>query len=172
MSEKLPSGHPDYHKTYYREHKKEIAAGKKERYQNDPEYRSMLLRISRERRESKRKLRETAKLKAAKKNHMKPVEYSISIGGIEVLIPMYSITQLAAKLGKTAQTIRLWEKKKYLPKASYRSSSGNRLYTDFQVKMIIAALAATLEEKEKLDLTCFSKHTREIWKNYPYGIEE
>lgn len=171
-TEKLPADHPGYHKQYYRAHRDEIAEKKKKKYETDSQYRKEILRRSRVRKAAQRQAREEAKATAKAKDPMEPKKHTVSIGGREITVLMYSISQLARCFGRTAQTVRLWEKKGHLPKATYRCNNGNRLYTEFQVKMLVAAYFAVIEEHERLVLSQFSKNASEIWKNYPYGIEE
>lgn len=161
-----------YFRQYYLDHKKEIAAKKKERYQNDPEYRAAIQDRNRKVRAFKKKKREEQKKKVEKKDPMKPKKFSVRIGGYERELSMYSSTQLAKMMGRSVQTIRLWERDEVLPKAIYRCNNNNRLYTEFQVKMLVAAMFDVVNECGRLKLKRFSEHTRAIWDNYPYGIEE
>jgi hypothetical protein len=177
MTEDKATADPDYHKNYYREHRQSIADSKKERYENDPEYRRSILQRAREKRAKDRKARMEAKAKQKRKDPMAPVVFSVYIGGEDRMVNMYSVTQLGLALDRKAQTIRIWEKKGILPKAIYRSTSGDRLYTELQVKLLASVFSGVIREYGKLAFTRisrtnFSKLAREIWSQYPQGIEE
>jgi DNA-binding transcriptional regulator YiaG len=162
----------EYFKRYYQEHKAEIAAKKKERYQTDPEYRAAIQERKRQTRLRRKREREAKKAKAKKKDPLAPKVFSVQIGGHDRELSMYSSTQLARMLGRSVQTIRLWEREGILPKAVYRCNNNNRLYTEFQVKMLVAAMFDVVNEHGRLKLKSFTEHARAIWDNYPYGIEE
>jgi DNA-binding transcriptional regulator YiaG len=161
-----------YFQQYYLDHKEKIAAKKKERYQKDPEYRAAIQDRNRKVRALKKKRREDRKKKASKKDPRRPKKFSVHIGGLERELSMYSSTQFARMVGRSVQTIRLWEREGILPKAVYRCNNNNRLYTEFQVKMLVAAMFDVVNEYGRLVLKPFSKYARAIWDNYPYGIEE
>lgn len=164
-----------YNREYYQKHKEEIKARRKEKYKTDPVYREILKRRSIER---KRQMKRPPKRKRESFKF-----FTIDVGGKEVTVKMYTITQLAKAMGRQVKTIRVWEKRGIFPAALYRSSggaSGIRLYTEFQIKMIIRIFRKTLiEEGEKgpemmahrIGQTKFPERIKKLWLDYPLGID-
>lgn len=54
-------------------------------------------------------------------------------------VEFFSIGSLATALNRSVQTVRRWERKGWLPKASFRTSGKkkDRLYTEVQIKGLI-----------------------------------
>ncbi len=175
--EKLSSDDPMYHQEYYQKHKKEIAERKARRYKEEPEYRFAILGRSRERRRKDAIKRKKKKKTAPPKDPMKPTNFKIFTGGREIETNMFTAGQLGLALERKTQTIRLWEKKGYLPEAMYRSTSGDRLYTELQLTLLTKAFAEMIRKHgrkafTRIGSTEFPTIAKEIWQNYPLGIEE
>lgn len=99
---------PTRFQVWYEENKTKISRKRRKRYKADPKYRERVLEYTRSYREAKRK---TAKPR-----------------------PGYSVTEAAVLIGRTAQTIRDWEKRKLIPRV--RDERGYRRYTKQQVSLL------------------------------------
>lgn len=51
-------------------------------------------------------------------------------------VELFTIGALASELGRENQTIRLWEKQGKIPEATYRTETGQRLYSKGQIEAI------------------------------------
>lgn len=63
----------------------------------------------------------------------KPV--SATINGVE--FDLYPISALAFSAGRSPTTLRMWEKDKILPKATFRTKSNKRLYHPLQIALVV-----------------------------------
>jgi len=167
---------PSYNARYYSENREALLEKKRTRYQEDPEYRERILTAARER---KRILSEERKKeKALNKGKEKPLWFSLEIGGEEIPVKMFTSGQLSKRLGRKSQTVRVWEKRGLIPEAIYRSAAKDRLYTEFQVNLILQAYDRAEEEfgekavTHRISSTSFFGAVRKIWEDYPNGIEE
>lgn len=52
-------------------------------------------------------------------------------------ITMFTIGELARRLGRDVQTVRGWERRGVIPVARYRSLTNQRLYTEEQISAIV-----------------------------------
>jgi len=89
---------------------------------------------------------------------------------------MFTLGEVAKALGKSASTLRVWEHRGWLPKASYRTpppkgeqipgktSRGRRLYTLVQVEFLLEAMEQfNIYEINHGDWDGFRKHIRNNW---------
>jgi len=164
-----------YFAKYYAEHREKMLEKKKARYRDDPDYRARIQENSRAR---KRALaEEKKKLGINKKKKEKPIWFRVQVGDEEVPVRMYTAGQLARRLGRKTQTVRVWEKRGIIPEAIYRSTSKDRLYTELQVKLIINAydlaeeMYGTNAVSNRIGSTNFSENVWKVWKDYPLGIK-
>ena len=99
---------PTRFQVWYEENKRTISRNRRKRYKTDSAYRERVLNHTRVYR------------KAISKTH-KPR-------------PGFSVTEAAIRIGRTAQTIREWEKHKLIPKT--RDDRGYRRYTSSQIALL------------------------------------
>ena len=52
-------------------------------------------------------------------------------------VELFTIGELADRLDRQRQTIRKWERDGRIPKATFRSKSGQRLYTQAQIDAVV-----------------------------------
>jgi hypothetical protein len=77
----------------------------------------------------------------------KPKRYTVSVGEKDVEILMFTIGALAAALGKSTQSVRLWEKNKVIPECTFRDDRGRRMYTEHQLRAIVHVFDKHMHEK-------------------------
>lgn len=164
---------------WYEKNKEDIARKRQERYENDPEYREKAIARSRFHYWNKQRknsvpqpvdmddivLESTRAIPVQIENPM-DARY-----GTAIEVPVFNAGELGKLLERSAQTIRLWERRGVIPKAFWRDGRGYRLYTQDQV-------IAFLECKHLLDLpmrniedSVFSKELTEAWEDMPDGVK-
>jgi hypothetical protein len=89
---------------------------------------------------------------------------------------MFTIGQLAIAVNRKPVTIRMWESRGWIPKATYRtpapktaqipnkSVKGRRLYSRTQVEFLLEAIQTFKLDTAQADWAGFANHTS---KNYP-----
>lgn len=117
-----------YFQRYYEENKEEINEKRRERYQNDPDYRARSLEASKRYRERKRKKGRVrvARLRAAK-------EYRTGDGA---KIKLYSVGVFATFIGRSAQSLSHWEKRGIMPDTPFRDTRGYRLFSRGMMEVV------------------------------------
>lgn len=129
-----PSDRSEYHRKYWQENKKRISKRRRERYQNDPEYRARHLEQTRKSRERKRQEEADKRLerdrKMSEKRH-KGEELKrprlMKIKGKPTAC--YSTSALARYIARSNETIRRWLTMGVLPGVSYVDDSGHYWFT-------------------------------------------
>jgi hypothetical protein len=149
-------------KKWYEENKVPFNEKRRNRYNTDPEYRQYVLEMNKKNREKRQKERfkEDRERKKAVKIVASPSwkEFESDEGK-----PMLTIGALAKALGRSTQSIRLWEKHGVIPVTPHRNARGDRLYTPEQVLDLYKTLKDTkdLERVEtKTDLTPISSKVK------------
>lgn len=142
-------------KGWYEEHGKTLNADRRARYNTDPEYREQVLETNRKARERKRQEALVEKLAQAEAITLTPKAKAWK----ETLIPTkrgeirtFSIGALARALGRSVQAIRIWERKKLIPRPSLTNAKGDRLYTADDVANIhniLTELGKLGDERER-----------------------
>jgi len=125
---RVMANRPGYFQGYYKENKEEILQKRKERYQNDPDYREKVLQSSRDYRRNQRK---DPRVKT--RRFQKPIE-GVSADGTGVRL--HSVGALAILLQRSVQAINHWQKKGLLPDTPYRDSREFRFYTPAMMQAI------------------------------------
>jgi hypothetical protein len=165
-----------YFAKYYEENREAVLDKKKERYKNDPEYRNKIKEASKARRQALAEEKKRLGIPRKKKGDS-PLWFRIQVGNEEVPVRMYTVGQLAKRLGRKPQTIRVWESNGLIPEAMYRNTAKDRLYTELQIKLILAAydlaeeMYGVQKVSNRIGETNFSKNVWAIWEKYPLGIE-
>lgn len=171
-------GSMEYGKQYYQDNRKDLLEKKRQRYRNDTEYREKIQTAARE-----RKRRITAERREARKDEdfvakrkERPIWFTIEINGVDTPVRMHTSGQLAKRLGRLPQTMRVWEKRGILPEALYRNAAKDRLYTEVQVSGIVAAYDEAEERfgtalvSYRISSTNFAELVAEFWKQHPLGV--
>ena len=109
-----------YNHDYYQEHRDGISQHKKDRYQNDPEYRAKMLKNAKK---NRRKAGEAP-------DSMEPT--IVYIGDIPV--QAFPIGTVAYMVNSSVSRLKSWEYKGILPEPTIESSK--RMYLPHQVKLI------------------------------------
>jgi hypothetical protein len=105
-------------------------------------------------------------------NGAAPVVYKIN--GVDR--PMFSVGKLAKALGKKTDTLRIWEYKGWIPRATYRTPpprgeqlpgapvKGRRLYSQEQVDFLIDAVETfKINDRSNPDWVGFKSHIKNHW---------
>jgi len=121
-----------YNREYYRKNKEKILQRKKQRYENDPDYRERVKKARQRQLQREKIARRKRDTPRRTEKPPKPMKVTLPNGDVAVA-HMRKRGQFAHMLGMSAQTIRKWEKDNILPRASYKTSGGHSLYTNDQV---------------------------------------
>jgi DNA-binding transcriptional MerR regulator len=120
---------------WYEDNRERWNSARRNRYQNDPDYRKRVLaqnQASREKRRCEQGIDAQAQAQAQKTDPGEAwMEYEDAEGQIWL-----TIGALARALGKSVKTLRLWESKGWIPEATQRTGKGERLYTPEQILAI------------------------------------
>lgn len=169
----------EYQESYYQKKRADILARRKERYASDPEYRVKALQRAAEQklRRKKAKAKEAPTRETKIKGVLPAKTFEVNVGGAAIQVSMMSGGQLARRLGKSIQTIRMWEKKGILPAAMYRDPKSNaRLYTEDQVEALVVAMKeaskadGAMVVRERIASSSFPKRAKDIWERWPVGV--
>lgn len=166
-----------YQKQYYLENRERLLLKKADRYRKNPEYREAALRRSRERKQILKEEREKKReLHGRRRGPVKPKPFDVKMGSVMLEVVMMSGGQLAKRLGRKTQAIRVWEQKGILPEAMYRDPrTGARLYTEDQVKALVAAYQKAVDgfgrfAETRISRTSFPADAQEIWRRWSTGV--
>jgi len=116
---------PGYYEKWYGENKEEIAEKRKNRYENDPDYKRKVLKRSSDYRERQRSVSQVRIPR-----HQRPRIFVID----DVKIPLYSIGAFASYINRSVQSINHWETNKLLPRTPYRV--GERQFRYYTAEMM------------------------------------
>lgn len=173
-----PEKRKKHNATYYQKNKEKIKAARNQRYLEDPDYKYRILATSKAA-QKRRAIERRAMLKEQYLRAETPSVYRVLLpDGREIQTEMLTTSQLAMRIQRQAQCVRVWEKMGLLPKAMYRSLQNARLYTLFQVEMICRYydLQVLRYGKQKvmnrISTTDFFDRVHNLWKWFPYGVEE
>ena len=141
-----------YNRDYYLKNKESISKRKKTRYQTDPEYRKAAL-------ERRAQQRIDEKEERGKHKHLHPAARPpkrmkiILKDGTSRVTDMYSLGQVAYRMGISPITLRKWESQKILPVSAYRSKGGHRLYTQDEFEIILRVYKQHSAANERWSIT-------------------
>lgn len=138
---------------YYYRNREKILQKKKERYINDNLYRERVKELSTE---SNKRRNELKKLMKNSEKLRKKYWRKFNVKG--EVIEFCRINYLAKNIGRTTQTVRLWEKSGMLPKAVIYKN--NRYYSKYQFELIVKFW----EKYGKEDLYKFFNEVRKNWR--------
>lgn len=101
----------------------------------------------------------------------KPKKFTIKVGGEDREVDMFTAGALANAVGRSAQTIRLWEKNGTIPKSLFRDSRGRRLYTEDQIRMVVWCFEqGAAEGAFSWADSGIPQRVREYWDQMPEGV--
>lgn len=119
---------PGYYDEWYQENRKSLSERRKEKYEQDPEYREKILKRSAEYRERQR---DVTQVRIPR--HQKPRIFNYD--GVD--IPLYSIGAFAGYINRSVQSINHWEKGGLLPRTPYRvGERGFRYYSAEMMEVV------------------------------------
>jgi len=164
----------EYYEGYYEEKKDDIAAKRKEKYENDSDYRQKVIDRSRKYREEQRQSRPRARIP----KHAKSKRYETGDGGT---IDLFSVGSFALGVGRSVQCINHWEREGILPRTPYRQKQGseeNPRWFRYYTREMAAAVRKVVGEKGRLDPPIIPDKIRKkivaLWKKQgvPVGCED
>lgn len=135
-------GRKTYNRSYYEDHRAEIAERRRQKYSEDEEYRQRRLEAARKYRERKQQDRER---KAERRGQeyvrrrggpRKPLEVTVN-GQVELA---YTISTLAKRSKRPMATLRAWRNRGLFPQTPFVTARGDTLYTKPMISAFCAAL--------------------------------
>lgn len=124
-----------YFQNWYAKNRERLNAERRHRYQTDPEYRRKAIAVSARYRSKKEHVRKP------------PIQLVRVVNGVPV--PVFSAMETAQQIGRSAQSIRKWERRGWIPAPIFPGR--RRLYTAGQISLI-QRLADVLED-------CVGRHS-------------
>lgn len=168
----------DYDK-WYEENKEEVGKKRKERYDTDPQYREDRKARARYYYWTKKRANEISKeadveninLKSNKSIRVDILNEEDNRYGTMIEVPIYGTTELSEIIERGVQTIRIWEKRGVIPEATWRDSSGNRVYTEDQMKAFISCKHFLKYPSKNIEDSIFKKEIFKAFEDMPDGVE-
>ena len=126
-------------KSWYEKNGPSLNRGRRAKYNSDPSYRKRVLNWNQEARSRRRELRNSEK-------KVEECAVRVPAGNCPWKVvsskqgTFFTIGALARAVGKSVQTVRLWEVSGMIPVTSNRSKKGDRLYSATQIESIYADL--------------------------------
>jgi hypothetical protein len=132
----------DY-KTWWDENRERVNAKRRERYASDPEYRKKQQEHTKKWKQRRRELNASQPRQRSRTMTMK-------LEGREV--EMHTIGVFSERVGKSVITLREWERQGFIPQTPFRSSRGDRLYTDDMIETVnrIVGGRATVDLRDQV----------------------
>jgi hypothetical protein len=124
------------YRQWYEANKERVAAQRKARYENDPEYRERILENRKKQREREKEARQRRAIQGNVLENRKLKTFKVNSDLGSCVSTFYSIGQLAKEIGVAVATLRKWERDGVLPLPIYRTDGQHRLYTEDQVSII------------------------------------
>lgn len=138
--------------SWYVKNKEEYNAKRRARYASDVKYRKKAI----ENAENYRKVGPSVERGSKRKAYR-------TYKGVEVRV--FKIGEVAQQIGRSAQTIRLWEEDRLIPKPVFKNTA-HRLYTEHQAKLLadFAEVSRNNRNAPQVILQA-SKRLRSEWMN-------
>ena len=176
MADETEEKGSSYNKKYYEENREELLAKKAKRYREDPDYQAQIKERSAARKKRLAQEKRAKGIKPKRRQPYKPRIHTVEINGEDREVEMFTLGRLAMMLDRKIGTLRLWESKGILPQPLYRDGRGVRLYTALQVQLILKAWREVKREhgdklRRRLANTEFPAALRQIWEDYPLGVD-
>lgn len=122
-------------KTWYKTNKKSLNKGRRAKYDTDEEYRQRVLQMNRDARARRRVKQKKEKDAERGATLLRAATVPWKQSG-----QLFTIGALARSLGRSVQTVRLWEERGLIPPTQHRSEKGDRLYTSEQITRAVEIL--------------------------------
>jgi len=123
-----------YNRSYYDTHKDDLRTKKRDRYNNDEEYRERVKQDSKARRKS-----------ATGTNGAVLVEV------LKVMVEAFQPRRLAEGCNRSISTINYWQTHNTIPETPFRTPGGYRLYTQAMIDGVVLALTQVPKPKKGED---------------------
>jgi DNA-binding transcriptional MerR regulator len=91
--------------------------------------------------------------------------------GQTIEVPVYNSAQLGEYMERTAQTIRLWERKKVTPPATWRDGRGLRLFSEDQVKAYLLNKHYADMPMKDITKSVFKREINKMLSEMPDGVK-
>ncbi len=132
----------EYFQAYYIERKAELSAAKKQRYDDDPDYRKK----AKEAAQRARLRQKIERKRQIASGEIVPVNRSSPRGpGVVIVdgddVAAYTVTVAAKMIKRSVDTINYWTRIGLFPETPIRSARGDRLYTDGMILVVKTAVA-------------------------------
>lgn len=118
----------DYFRKYYEENRDEINRKRRQRYNNDDDYRDRSLAASKRYREKRRK---KGRVRVARLGQAR--SHETGDGG---KIQLFSVGVFSSFIGRSAQSLSHWERRGIMPYTPYRDTRGYRLYSRGMMQVV------------------------------------
>lgn len=163
----------EYNRQQYEKNKHVLTARRKRRYATDPEYRE---RVKANVRRSRKRAKIAAKVAADRmrtKSHLPGTDQDIELpNGTVITVKVYTVGQLAARVGVSVQTVYKWERENIMPDATYRTGGGQRRYTAAQVGVVRDVYAKHKSVAKRWKITqAFIDDLKYHWDRLYFGIQ-
>jgi hypothetical protein len=155
----------NYHRDYNEKHSDELAEKKKQKYDTDPAYREAAKKRANSSYQRKKRLEQEVRKMIGPQNPARPIRSDANMYcptclqpiprapkpiyksvGKKYAVAMYTIKEVARRLGKQVRTMQLWIRQGFLPDTFYkdrRTKEGTtkaimtRLWTQDQIEMLM-----------------------------------
>lgn len=133
------------YKEWYEKHSAELAEKRRQRYQNDPEYKAKVLNQNRSYREKlQAEASDVPRAQVRIPRHRKPVALNVMIHGVPTLKQLVHVGYFARAIGRSVPTIHQWERSGMLPRTPFMLSGPNkqeRLYTAEMIQVVLEVMS-------------------------------
>jgi hypothetical protein len=134
------------YKDWYAKHAAELAEKRRQRYENDPEYKQKVLEQNRAYREKKSaEAKKIPKPRVRIPRHRKPVAINVPINGVLTLKQLVHVGYFARAISRSVPTVHQWERSGVLPRTPFTLVGRNkqeRLYTSEMIAVVRSAMEA------------------------------
>ncbi len=145
------------YKGWYEENKEELAARRKERYANDPEYKERVLEQNRKHREARKKEEaKKPKPKVRVPRNRKPLTALVLLDGAPTPKELVHIGAFSRAIGKSIPTVHQWERSGLLPRTPLfmnGNAKKERLYTAEMIEVVKVEIIKRSGRVSASDLT-------------------
>lgn len=176
---KKPDSEKFDYKKWYEEHKEEIARKRREKYHKDKEVREKAIARARYHYWTKKrpnKMIQKVDIEEVDVQPDKIIQIRIKNPddaryGKVIEVPVLDSGELAKLMDRTAQTLRLWERRGVIPPALWRDKRGFRLFTEDQVKAFLACKHYLELPMKRIEESVFAREIKKALEAMPDGVE-
>lgn len=162
-----------YNRMMWQKNKSRLNERRKSRYHTDPEFRQRVkdsVKKSRARKKRAAQVRqERTTPRAQRSGSFQLIELP---NGTEVEVLIYTISQLAHRVGVALETVRKWERQNVIPGATYHTPGGQRRYTTYEVDVVKEVYAKHKMMTDPWRLTTeFIGEIQDRWNALDHGVD-